>query len=666
MSKQSLLRGWAVVLLALVVSGCGSPDETFERILRLEDGRAAASDFAGFVASRRKAVRARAAQALAKLQDTTSYNLQVDLLSDDDAEVRAWAAFGLGQLGLARAQAVLLERLGMEPDSTVRLELLDALGKVGADSALAVLRGLLRDSDAVVRAQAALSIARLALRGKKDSLASTALIARLQDKNDGVRWRSAYALWRIGFPPAGQELLRAIGDENPLVRMFAVRGLGALADAAAVEPLAELLRSDTDWRVRVDAARALGRFPLKDVLPRLTVRDANLSVRLAAIEALGRSGMRARRKGEMPRGLRRQFRRKLREILSPQAEIHPWQEVAEALVAAGRGLGKEFLPLAERYLSYPHRRVRARLAAALGETGAPDAAPLLVRLYDENQETLIRIAVLEAFTQLDPPAATPIYLRALQEGDVVLTALAVRGLAADSSRGRRYLPQMLAAVTRLPQPMNIEAAEMIFRAFGQLGDARVAPFLEDALRVPDKVYAGEAAAALETITGKSYRDRLPQRNASPFRWSYADVKKALGKRAVIITAKGSIEVELLADQAPLTVLNFIRLARAGFYDGLSFHRVVPNFVIQGGDPRGDLWGEPGYSIRSEFNRYRYLRGSVGMASAGKDTEGCQFFITHSPQPHLDGRYTVFGRVISGQDVVDRIQSDDRIVRIAVR
>ena len=91
--------------------------------------------------------------------------------------------------------------------------------------------------------------------------------------------------------------------------------------------------------------------------------------------------------------------------------------------------------------------------------------------------------------------------------------------------------------------------------------------------------------------------------------------------------------------------------------------MVPNFVVHGGDPRGDGWGGPGYSIRSEYGLVNYERGSVGVASAGKDTEGCQFFITHSPQPHLDGRYTIFGKVVSGMDVVDQVQVGDKIVRL---
>jgi cyclophilin family peptidyl-prolyl cis-trans isomerase len=115
----------------------------------------------------------------------------------------------------------------------------------------------------------------------------------------------------------------------------------------------------------------------------------------------------------------------------------------------------------------------------------------------------------------------------------------------------------------------------------------------------------------------------------------------------------------------LTVENFVALARRGFFDGLSFHRVVPDFVIQAGDPRGDGEGGPGHTIRDELNQRPYLRGTLGMALDWADTGGSQFFITQSPQPQLDAKYTVFGRVLSGMDVVDRTQPGDIIRRVRV-
>jgi cyclophilin family peptidyl-prolyl cis-trans isomerase len=135
--------------------------------------------------------------------------------------------------------------------------------------------------------------------------------------------------------------------------------------------------------------------------------------------------------------------------------------------------------------------------------------------------------------------------------------------------------------------------------------------------------------------------------------------------AFIQLDRGAIEIELAITDAPLTVTNFIELARKGFFNGTAIHRVVPDFVVQDGDPRGDGEGGPGFTLRDELNELPYLRGTVGMALDWKDTGGSQFFITHSPQPHLDARYTVFGRVVNGIEIVDRVQPWDVIRRVQI-
>jgi cyclophilin family peptidyl-prolyl cis-trans isomerase len=124
-------------------------------------------------------------------------------------------------------------------------------------------------------------------------------------------------------------------------------------------------------------------------------------------------------------------------------------------------------------------------------------------------------------------------------------------------------------------------------------------------------------------------------------------------------------MELYFDIAPLTVINFIDLAKDEYYNGIIFHRVIPNFVAQAGDPEGTGWGGPGYEIRCEYSSETYRRGTVGIATSGKDTGGSQFFITHTPLPHLDGRYTVMGQVLSGMDVVDQIVKGDTIKEVLI-
>ena len=131
----------------------------------------------------------------------------------------------------------------------------------------------------------------------------------------------------------------------------------------------------------------------------------------------------------------------------------------------------------------------------------------------------------------------------------------------------------------------------------------------------------------------------------------------------VTTVRGAFRMRLDCPQAPLTCLSFLQLAGQGYFDGLRFHRVVPDFVVQTGDPRGDGWGGPGFALRDEVNRLRFGRGAVGMALSGPDTGGSQFFIALSPQPHLDGGYTVFGQVMGDDSVLDRIRQEDGLVTI---
>ena len=136
--------------------------------------------------------------------------------------------------------------------------------------------------------------------------------------------------------------------------------------------------------------------------------------------------------------------------------------------------------------------------------------------------------------------------------------------------------------------------------------------------------------------------------------------------AIIQTETGNIVLELFARDVPVTVNNFVFLVREGFYNGTTFHRVIPGFVAQGGDPTGTGGGNPGYFFADEFSQHTHIAGVLSMANSGSDTNGCQFFITYTPQHHLDGKHSVFGQVIEGMDVLERIKQGDTIKRITIK
>ena len=141
----------------------------------------------------------------------------------------------------------------------------------------------------------------------------------------------------------------------------------------------------------------------------------------------------------------------------------------------------------------------------------------------------------------------------------------------------------------------------------------------------------------------------------------------MSQSAVITLDNGQkIRIDFFPEDAPKTIENFVTLAKKGFYDGLTFHRIVPDFVVQGGCPKGNGTGGPGYQIKAEFNKQKHLRGSVAMArSQHPDSAGSQFYITYGPTPHLDGNYTVFGKVVEGMEHVDRIKQGDRMSSVAI-
>jgi cyclophilin family peptidyl-prolyl cis-trans isomerase len=262
-------------------------------------------------------------------------------------------------------------------------------------------------------------------------------------------------------------------------------------------------------------------------------------------------------------------------------------------------------------------------------------------------------------------------VESLASRDVQVRAAAAGGLGALGDPAT--LPLLLDAYARAARDTVDDAALAAIDALGALKasrDAAARAFFTRFPRSADELARHHAVAAFGDTLAAGWAPVHPVETGRG-EADYARVVRDLvapalaGSRPRVrfATSRGDFEVELFAEDAPLTVASFLRLARAGYFDGQEWPRVVANFVIQGGDPRGDTSGGPGYAIRDEINRHPYLAGTLGMALSGPDTGGSQYFIAHSPQPHLDGGYTVFGRVVRGMDVVARVLQGDRILHV---
>ncbi len=669
--KRSLLLH--ILLFVLLSNACVVKEKEIEHIVRLENTRITCDSLSTFLKSPEPRIRARAVEALGKLQDNSCLQTLVDMLKDPDENVRLETVFALGQIGISDlAEAALITKLNSIEENEVNIRIIEALGKIGTERTFPILIRLFKSENANLRAEAALSAGRMASRKITNQSMTTSLTSLLEDKNDDVRWKACYSLMQAGKDLDIKSLRKAIDDPDPRVRKYAIQSLGKLQDLAVIESLARILRKEKDWRVRVKVANALGNYPLYLVADYFSFLNQESHIRRTIIQAIGACALQEPKRYRKNSREHNLAKHQLEQILTYQlnndnAYMNKWtlSEIKTTLNSYARLMGKQSIEMISKFTHNEDKFIQASANAALGETGSNQVLRILEKNYT-NAPTTVKIAILEAYTKIGKPTNPRLYLNALRENDHVLVALAVKGLSQDTLNSKIYTLPVIEAYQKLPKPVDVESAKIIFQAMMKIGDKRLLPVLKEALKIPDKALSIVVAKVLEKISKEDYSAQITSFTQPHQDFQYRDIQRLEGSKAFIKTTRGNIEIKLFTEDAPLTVLNFVQLAEKGFYDRLTFHRVVPDFVIQGGDPRGDSWGSPGYSIRSEYNKRPYLRGTVGMASAGKDTEGCQFFITHSEQPQLDGRYTVFGQVTSGMDVVDSIQEGDVIELVSIQ
>jgi HEAT repeat protein len=611
-------------------------------------------------------IRRRAALAIGRVGLADGVPPLVALLSDADAEVRQMAAFALGLIADRSARDPLIAALN-DPSPLVMASAAEALGLIGDGSAATpiaqmasriVASGALseipgedadgrRDTPAAAFREALYALARLK---SYDALAMAVLDGSGQPR---VRWWPvAYALQRVEDPRALSPLLTLIKEPNAYTRAFAAKGLGHTKQPAAVSALIPLV-AGPERAAAVEAIRSLGQLGDRSAGPalmkRLTTPGGDPHLRVEAVVALGATG------GEGA----------VEALLDLLGDRTPAVRAA-ALRALARLDAEGFVTVLSGLDPDPHWSVRATLATVLGTLRSEAGLPRLTAMLADVDQRVIP-AVLGAIATLRPPDAAEVMITRLSAEDPAVRAAAANALAVLKPPGG--VAPLTEAFRRGERDATYIARAAALAALAAYGAADATPVLTSALADKDWAVRLRAAALLKQLDPAS--DAMARIRPAPStqtieRYESPElVNPPVSTQAYIDTDRGTIQIELAVLDAPLTVENFVTLARKGFFDGLTFHRVVLDFVIQGGDPRGDGEGGPGYSIRDELNQRPYLRGTVGMALDWADTGGSQFFITHSPQPHLDAKYTAFGRVISGMDVVDRIEQWDVIRRVRI-
>lgn len=640
-SLVTLALGALFLLVLLIGSVNASPPDEAKllRIKVLEDDRYLEKwELSRYAKDEDPRIRLAAVRALGRIGRPEVRVALERALGDSDKEVRAAAAFSLGQLGDKAVVDDLLRALD-DPSYGVRRNVIEALGKAGDPKAAPALIDLLESQSADLRGEAVLALGRL-----EDPRATDPLIRVLGGDPDGdVRWRAAYALTDVERPQVVQALEAALTDGEPLVVMFAAKALSKLGRKADSVPLVPALETD-DWRVRVNVLIALGSSGDEEALPVIveSLGSPIDHVRAAACIALG-------------------------DLLDPRA-AEPLRESLEdpspdvrgqAALALARVSADEAMIALPDALEDPNHYARVKVYEAIGGVWRRQAVELL-RPALRDPDPRIRAAVTSALASQKQKGVVEGLIARLKDTDWVVAALAAEALGKHASK-QAILP-LLEAYGAFSGEEEAEVRLAVVSALGEIGAKTRRFFFDEVLLDPDYRVRQEGQTVIREIWGEEV-EVSPAVYGTGSR-DGTDLAIGLGERRVrIATTRGAVVCVLYGDEAPQTVANFLRLAGEGFYDGLTFHRVVPNFVIQGGCPRGDGWGGPGYTIRCEVNEHRYGTGTLGMALAGKDTGGSQFFITHSPQPHLDGRYTVFGQVLEGQEIVDAILPGDEIVSI---
>jgi cyclophilin family peptidyl-prolyl cis-trans isomerase/HEAT repeat protein len=623
-------------------------------------------------------VRRRAALAAARVGDRRMTRLIAARLRDADAAVQADAAFALGLLADPVAVDALVQRLTQPPapDSSVAAEAVTALAKMPGDAAPRALGELLdrtREVPGVTGARAALASALLEAWRLGDRAPVPSVIRYARDQRDELRWRAFYSLARLRSPAAAAELAAGLDDRHPLARAAAARALTQpFADRTGLNRRDLAVRlaraaADPDPGVRVSALLALG-----------TYRDSARAV--AVVPLLADSGLNVRVQAATAMGQLRGFAAAAALAKAHRDPAQPWAVRREALLGLARADTALLTALGRTWRESTDWRERAAAAEAwvIAKRSTPNAAAPWLTDPEPRVVAWGLQAWLDAESQGAPAPALVAAARALLPS----ADAAVRSLAAD-------------VLTRAPHPSDIPQLVAMYRATGsdsfpqaalsalkalaavaQRSDsARAAvqrDFVEQAPRPDDyllRLWAERNWPELSRRWGPAY----PIATGHDDRWYEAIVRRFLlgspaerSPHVVFETeAIGPVEVELLGADAPITVAHFLDLVDAGFFNGNRWHRVVPNFVVQDGDPRGDGWGGPPGAIRDEINRVRYAGAVLGMALDGPDTGNSQWFVNLSPQPHLDGTYTAFGRVVrgGGAAALGRITQGGRIVTI---
>lgn len=645
-----------------------SQTENDINIRLLQDMRSEqSSGLISFLGSQNPHERELALLAIANIQDTNTVEYAAQLLSDESPKVRSMAAFAIGMIGRPGGAAFLFSRLEVERNGQCVAALFNAIGLCGTRDDLKKIIIQSEDYRPGWKPYVVQAVIRFANRKVKDSSASKYTAALLYDNKNTLN--ATYALMRINDTTVinnnKEKLLDQLSNASALVRMWSAAALGLVDDEVTVERLRTLAKNDKDWRVRVNTIRALRtkNIARKDIIKFIADRNAHVALTATATyDALTTD--------------EKQFIDSTQFIGMLQSNDYGEAIRDEIRKLVAKKLGERAIPFIGSWKS-DKPSVSAQRVRAYGETHSEKAIPEINEAIRQSNSSLVVIAGIESYQAIAQRSNESVKKDFLKVATLMFSkndpgisyssAVAFQDTSFSKEIRRIYLSALISSYLRMNAPSDLEPMVELQNVFADVADSSAISAVEKGLAEPDKVIRSAAEKAYTAITGVAapVRSVTSMKGKRPFYSTQELILLRQYNGADIFTTQGKIRISFEKEAAPFTVLNFILLAQKKFYDGLSFHRVVSNFVIQGGDPFGNGSGGPNYSIRSEVHsNVKFKTGAVGMASSGKDTEGSQWFITHCPTPHLDFRYTVFGYT-SDSKIVDRIMIGDTIEKIVL-
>lgn len=625
-------------------------DGEIQKIIDLQDKQDIKSLYTYF-RSENPNYRYQAVMAFASIKSTEAKDSLIAMLQDPVMQVRAAAAFALGQSGDTKITDRLITAFKgkdtLEVNNIFNANILEAVGKTGNLSDLKALATVktYRSTDTLLVLGQARAIYRMALRNIVSDEGTSRMVDLLYTTVTPKETKliAAHYLARakdINLSLSKVRLTDIFSKErDPEIRMALATAFGKTKDIEFLPPLKTAIVSETDYRVICNILRAMANFPyleIRDIIFNHLKND-NIHIASTAANVLQSNG----------------FIEDVPLYAQLDTVTMPWQVRAPLNGAVLAHTALYFTKSKEAFTQRIRNNIKnadspyAKAAYTTALSKDPYNYAILSLIYTQEKEQLVKIAAIEGLGSI---LKNPLFFKAFGNGFGKVKAEILNTLAAAITSGD--VGQIAAAAIILKEPSLVWKEWLKDLTFMKDEAAK--------LKLPQEIETyNELMSCIAYLEGQEYKPKTPDYN-HPIDWS---ILATIGDSSIaaIKTTQGLIRVKLYKNRAPGTVINFVDLVNKKFYNGKIFHRVVPNFVIQTGCPRGDGYGSLDYSIRSELPPIYYDgEGYIGMASAGNHTESTQWFITHSPTPHLDGNYTIFGKVVEGMDVVHKIQQGDKI------